>query len=294
MSRRDPHESDSPGFPSSLSKELKSSHPLHAQKRYRRGPRSDGGQIPVRHVICGDALSSMRRIPDGTIGMTISDPPFFIGIGRPPSGEESWGAGKDPWNDLASVEAAAAWARPLMAEMRRVTRKGGAIVVMAGVHASAAWMLAAEDAGLVWMAELTVLWNVGKPRRNNFGSLTTHILWFTVPGARHVWHRQAASIYSNVLVCDKIPVQYRHHPAQKPIELTNFLVSLLSRKSDVVLDPFCGSGSTLVSAEICERDWIGIDQDEKNCRTAARRVEHWEVEDEHPLYLWVNGRLEEP
>lgn len=236
-------------------------------------------------------MSRMRVLGNGSIGAVISDPPFFTGIGRPHSADSGFGA--DPWNDVSSVSAAAAWATPLMVEFRRVVRKGGAVVLMAGVHAVSAWMQAAEDAGLVWMAELVVLWNAGKPRARNFGSLHTHILWFSVPGARHEWNTSRRALYSNVLTCKKVPVPHRHHPAQKPIELTNFLITLLTRQNDVILDPFCGSGSTLVSAELADRPYLGIDQDKTYVRIATRRVAHCEVEEDGPIYLWTNGRLEE-
>lgn len=243
-------------------------------------------------IECGDAMQRISMLEDGCIGSVISDPPFFTGIGRP-SGDEGGGLGGDPWSEVSSVSAAAAWATPLMKEFRRVTRKGGAVVLMAGVHAAAAWMQAAEDAGLVWMAELVVLWNAGKPRARNFGSLHTHILWFSVPGGRHEWNSPRRAVYSNIIMCKKVPVVHRLHPAQKPIELTNYLISMLTRPNDAVLDPFCGSGSTLVSAELAERPYLGVDRDKKYAKIAQRRVAHAEVEDDNPVYLWVNGRLEE-
>lgn len=243
-------------------------------------------------VICGDALHTLRRTETGSVGAVISDPPFFTSIGRNhgPIG----GVGVDPWAPGVGLTSSAVdWARPVARELRRVTRKGGAVVLMAGVHAVAAWMQACEEAGLIWMAELDVLWNAGKPRACNFGSLVTHVLWFTVPGARHTWNSKKRSIYSNVLVCTKVNPHDRDHPAQKPVELTTFLVSLLTKEGDGVVDPFCGSGSTLVSCQVVGRDWLGIDQDKRYCGIATRRARNFEIEDEGPLKLWINGRLEE-
>lgn len=246
---------------------------------------------PHRGIVNGDSLQVMNDIPDRSIGAMISDPPFFIGIGRPDA--DTWGLGHDPWTPASTLDDATLWATLVMHEQARIVRKGGAVVVMAGVHAVASWMAAAERCGLVWMAELVVLWNTGKPRARNFGSLHTHILWFTVPGARHVWNHPRTSIYSNVIVARKVPVKDRHHPAQKPVELTNFLISLLTKKDDAILDPFCGSGSTMVSAEVLGRPFLGIDRDPEYCKTARRRVRHAEMEEEEPIYLWVNGRLEQ-
>ena len=255
----------------------------------QRSTLSHGAQVSFC-VECGDSAELMGNLPKSSIGAVISDPPFFIGIGR-----NDGGCGSDPWTgpSVNSVQSATEWAMPFALEFARILRPGGAAVLMAGSQASAVWLNTMELAGLSWMAELTVLWNTGKPRRRNFGSLSTRVLWFSKPGARHTWNSHQQAIYSNVLVCKKPSQKEMEHPAQKPIELTNFFVSLLSRPGDVVIDPFCGSGSTLVSSVLCGRDCIGIDLDQNNCRIAARRAANAEAEDEDPLYLWINNRLEE-
>ncbi len=246
------------------------------------------GALLADRVIQGDALKTLMTLPDKSIGASISDPPFFIGIGR-----DDGGFGKDPWEEIGTVQAAGIWATSIMEQLSRVTRPGGAIAVMCGCHASAAWMIAAENAGLKWMAEIDILWNSGKPRVRSFGSLMTHVLWFVRPGARHTWNSNRKTFYSNVIVAKTIPSQYRMHVSQKPVELTNFLVSLLSRPNDVILDPFCGSGSTLVSAALAGRPYIGIDKDAKNVFNARERLQHPDVEFEQELYFWINNRLEE-
>jgi DNA modification methylase len=165
---------------------------------------------------------------------------------------------------------------------------------MTGFHTSAAWTIAMEAAGFSWLSDLLVLWNRDKAAQSaSFGSLSSHVLWFARPGARHTWNSRRKSIQSNVIVCSKIPIQDRSHPAQKPLELTNLLVSLLTLQSDIILDPFCGSGGTLVSAEVIGRPFIGMDKDSAHVATSRRRVKHWELEPDTSLHLWVNGKLEE-
>lgn len=245
--------------------------------------------LRTNRVECGDSLYLLSRLPDRSIGAIVTDPPFFCGISR-----DDGGIGSDPWaKDVTSTDSAIAWCKPYAEQFFRVTRRGGAVTVMGGAHACAAWMRTMEAAGFIWMAELTVLWNTGKPRQSNFGSLTTHVLWFSSPGVRHTWNTKRRAIYSNVLVCDKVHISHRHHPAQKPVELTTFLVSLLTKSDDIVLDPFCGSGSTLVSAAIAGRPYIGFDRDRDSVNEARRRARNWDVEEEKELRLWVNGKLEE-
>ncbi len=59
------------------------------------------------------------------------------------------------------------------------------------------------------------------------------------------------------------------HPAEKPIRL---MVDLVSRFTGVVLDPFAGSGTTLVAAKALGRKSIGIEIEEKYCEIAANRL----------------------
>lgn len=53
--------------------------------------------------------------------------------------------------------------------------------------------------------------------------------------------------------------EHTGYPTQKPLELLSKIVAASSNKNDVVLDPFCGSGATLLAAEILNRKWLGID-----------------------------------
>lgn len=49
------------------------------------------------------------------------------------------------------------------------------------------------------------------------------------------------------------------YPTQKPIDLLKRIIKASSNKGDIVLDPFCGCGTTIAAAELLERSWIGID-----------------------------------
>jgi site-specific DNA-methyltransferase (adenine-specific) len=62
----------------------------------------------------------------------------------------------------------------------------------------------------------------------------------------------------------------RNHPAPFPLELAERLVKMFSFYGDTVLDPFCGSGTTLIAALRNARNGIGIDIDPEYCRVAAK------------------------
>jgi DNA modification methylase len=65
----------------------------------------------------------------------------------------------------------------------------------------------------------------------------------------------------------------RHHLTPKPVPLLRQLIESSSLVDEVVLDPFMGSGSTLVAAVIEGRRAIGVEIEERYCEIAARRVE---------------------
>ncbi len=62
----------------------------------------------------------------------------------------------------------------------------------------------------------------------------------------------------------------KHHPAPFPLELATRLVRMFSFTGDIVLDPFSGSGTTMVAALRTDRNSIGVEIDQEYCRMAAR------------------------
>lgn len=65
------------------------------------------------------------------------------------------------------------------------------------------------------------------------------------------------------------------YPTQKPIALMERILELSSKKDDLVLDAFCGCGTTLVAAQKLNRKWIGIDISPTACRVMAQRL--WDI-----------------
>lgn len=66
--------------------------------------------------------------------------------------------------------------------------------------------------------------------------------------------------------------QYPQYPTQKSLDLLKFIVEASSNEGDLVLDCFCGSGTTLVAAQSLNRNWIGIDKSEQAIKVARKRL----------------------
>ncbi|MGI6037132.1 MAG: DNA-methyltransferase [Limnochordia bacterium] len=62
------------------------------------------------------------------------------------------------------------------------------------------------------------------------------------------------------------------HPAPFPVDLASRVIKLFSYQSDVILDPFCGSGTTCVAAKLAGRDYVGYDISLEYCQLAEERL----------------------
>ena len=63
------------------------------------------------------------------------------------------------------------------------------------------------------------------------------------------------------------------HPTCKPIKLFSYLISLVSRPGDVVLDPFIGSGTTAIAAKLLNRNWVGCETNREYIQIAEQRIQ---------------------
>jgi DNA modification methylase len=74
---------------------------------------------------------------------------------------------------------------------------------------------------------------------------------------------------------DVLPWEFtgnRLHPTEKAVSVIKPLIDVFSKAGDVVLDPFCGSGSTLLAAREAGRHYVGIEKDTKIFETARARL----------------------
>lgn len=67
--------------------------------------------------------------------------------------------------------------------------------------------------------------------------------------------------------------QANNHPTVKPLDLMRYLINLVTYpKGNLILDPFCGSGSTLLASKIIGVDAVGVEMDPKSYKTAKTRI----------------------
>jgi DNA modification methylase len=73
------------------------------------------------------------------------------------------------------------------------------------------------------------------------------------------------------------PPRHNPHPTVKPIDLMRWLVALITPTDGVVLDPFCGSGSTGIGAVLEGRRFVGLEREPEYVQIARARIAHWEA-----------------
>jgi DNA modification methylase len=90
-------------------------------------------------------------------------------------------------------------------------------------------------------------------------------------------------VWDDVKVVHNLAAERQGYPTQKPLALLERIVRASSNEGDLVLDPYCGSGTTLIAAQSLGRSWIGIDESRVAIALVKRRLETakpvvaWEV-----------------
>jgi site-specific DNA-methyltransferase (adenine-specific) len=100
--------------------------------------------------------------------------------------------------------------------------------------------------------------------------------WFLRPqeAAPHGYFESNFDTWNESRVCGTFKEREGWHGCQMPVGVLNRIIKASSNPNDVVLDPFNGSGTTIVSAALLGRQYVGIDQSEEYVEYARKRLEH--------------------
>lgn len=108
------------------------------------------------------------------------------------------------------------------------------------------------------------------------GTITNNVLKYGV-GA---WNEKAMTRYntanaepfSNIISVNTTKDDSGYHPTQKPLNLMKLLIDLTTKKGQLVLDPFMGSGTTCIAAKELQRKYVGIEINKKYFKEARKRL----------------------
>jgi len=80
------------------------------------------------------------------------------------------------------------------------------------------------------------------------------------------------NFYNNIIKVETSKSDFGSHVNQKPLKLMEFLISLVTKENAIILDPFCGSGTTCIAAKNINRHYIGIEINSYNVEISNKRL----------------------
>ena len=235
------------------------------------------------NLMKGDCLERMKEIPDGSVDLILTDPPY--------------GTTSCKWDSIIPFE-------PMWAELKRIIKPNGACVLFSSqpfttnliysnmdcFKYSMIWkkskcgspltakykpLTKHEDVNVFSLHKKTLKYypqmTEGKPYKRKFTENKVNNMGFGIKGVETnntgTRHPTTVLDYSQ---------QWRRqdqvHPTQKPVELMEFLVKSFTQENETVLDFTMGSGSTGAACVNTNRNFIGIELDENYFNIAERRI----------------------
>jgi DNA modification methylase len=253
-------------------------------------------------IICGDCLEVMSRIPDGTVHLVVTSPPYNLGINY------------DNHDDSLAYDNYLAWMKRVWIEIKRVLVPGGRFALNIAptsiknfrpIHHDFSNQL--REIGMTMRTEI-IWYKQTMGRRTAWGSWKSPSNPHIVPSWEYVlvfckdsWtldgDKKDADITDDEFMRFSdgfwyIPPesQRRGHPTPFPEELIYRLIKFYTYKGNVVLDMFGGTGTVAVVAQKTGRHFIHIDISERYCEIARNRLETARMLQEFPLPVGRVGK----
>jgi DNA modification methylase len=205
-------------------------------------------------LYCGDCREILPDLQSESFDMVLTDPPYLVSY----SGR--WGS---DWGVIEG-DAEQSWVLPVYRELWRALRPDSLCVSFYGWPSADVFFRAWASSGFRPVSVLVLIkerWGLG------YFTRAQHEQAYLLAKGRP---RKPEAAISDVLGWDDIGPQF--HPNQKPLGALSRLVSSFAVEEATILDPFSGSGTTLVAARNLGRRAVGIEIEERYCELAALRL----------------------
>ena len=207
-------------------------------------------------IICGDCLEVMKNIPDKSVDLILTDPPYGV-LGK-----------TQKWDDIDIKNFTKQWWDLIKLKLKL---DSSVYVFWSQKYLLEGLQIFQPNRVLIWhhpnLAKLTkkmFLWTYDPILYIKFGKPTFQPSFVR---SENVDVFKFAKPQSNWKGENK-----RFHPASKPIKLIMNFVKISSNKNDLILDPFLGSGTTAVACKQLKRNFIGIEISPEYCKIANERL----------------------
>lgn len=204
----------------------------------------------VRH---GDCVQLMRRMDTASVDFILTDPPYICRY-------------RDSGGRTVANDNNDRWLIPAYAEMFRLLKPDSLCVSFYGWHLADRFITAWRMAGFRLVGHLVFPKAYASSER--FLQHRHEQAYMLAKGDPDTPAEPLSDVLGWAYTGNRL------HPTQKPLEALRPLVRTFCPAGGVVLDPFCGSGSTLVAAIDEGRGFLGIELDHGHYRTACRRAQY--------------------
>ncbi len=218
-----------------------------------RNPHTKEGTrtMTINQIICGESASVLAGFPAGSVDLVVTDPPYLCNY-------------RDRFGRTLANDDNAEGVLPVFDEVWRVLKDNSYCISFYGWTGIADFAARWEALGFRTVGHL--VWP--KPYASKVGYAEyRHESAFILAKGNPAKPSQPIS--------DVQRWEYtgnRSHPTEKAVSVIAPLLRAFSKPSDLVLDPFCGSGATPVAAALSGRDYIGIEMEARYCAIAERRL----------------------
>lgn len=238
----------------------------------------------------GNCIKVMDNFPDKCVDLVFADPPYNLTLRQPlfrPEGGKYKGV-EDEWDKFDDLSSYVEFTRGWLWQVKRVLKDNGAIWITGTYHNIFTIGYVLMDMG--WFILNDITWIKSNPTPNfagvRFCASTETLIWaIKKQGAKYTFNYHEMKALNEgkqmradwyIGVCrgkERLKVDGKTaHPTQKPEALLERIILSTSNPGDTILDPFFGTGTTGAVADRLEREWVGIEADEKYVDMAYNRI----------------------
>ncbi len=231
----------------------------------------------LNKIICGDVLEEMRKIPDGSIDIVVTSPPYNLknstGNGMKDGRGGKWAnaalqKGYSHHHDCMPHDEYVEWQRKCLDEMLRIIPEDGAIFYNHKWRVQNGLLQDRQDIVSGFPVRQIIIWR----RKGGFNFNPGYF----VPTYEVIYliakkdFKLAPKSNGHGDVWEFTQEMNNDHPAAFPVDLIDRIVASTTAKT--VLDPFMGSGTTAISALKHGRNYVGIEISPEYCEMAEKRI----------------------
>jgi site-specific DNA-methyltransferase (adenine-specific) len=237
----------------------------------------------LNKIIQGDTLTILKTLPDEIVDVGVTSPPYNKGENKKgwlvKNVKYSGAKDKLPEEEYQKNQI------EVLNEIFRITKPGGSFFYNHKIRWERGVMLHPMDwlRKAKWLIRQEVIWDrmiAANIRGWRFWQVEERIYWLYKPKGRKLIGEELKPKHALLTSIWRFPPEQKNpHPAPFPLALPiRAIYSVMEEKKGVVIDPYCGSGTTLVAAKILGHDFIGIEISKEYVEFSENRLKNYENE----------------